>query len=142
MPVWIPIIGAIIVGVVAVTLFVLSGHRERAKSKSEAVSKFRAAFADELTQIGKVDADSLMKNKNVRIKHDVAIHEFRHILYAKYLTEYDTKVEKFNQCRENLVPAIIAALSAINAGKKVDESGTEKMKVALNELLAFADKSN
>ena len=139
MPVWVPLTPAAIAAVVAVCIFVLTGRRERAKSKREAIAKFRAAFAEATTQIDNKDVHSIMRR--AAVQHDVAIYEFRRVIEQKHLQHFDAAVEKFRRCRDELIPVSLAVWASLGSGEPIDNSDTLRLKVALNKLLAFADSA-
>ena len=131
--------GPVLAAAVAVTLFVLSGRRDRAKSKREAASRFRAAFSEAITQIDNKDSHLLMHE--ALTQHDVAIHEFRRVVRPDQLVNFDAAADKFRLIRGQLTPAILAYWNTISANKPIDTSDTIALKAALNELLTFADKT-
>jgi len=138
---WMQIVTPVI-GIAGTTcFFILSGRRERAKSKREAATKFRLAFAEAITQIDSIDAHNLMTQPQTLVQHDVAISEFRRVVSKKQLPSFDVAVAKFRRCRSDLVPGSLAVWAALGSGKPVDDSDTDRMKVALNELVLFADKT-
>lgn len=136
MSVWVPFVTAILGAVVA---YALAGWRERDTSKRNAVTKFRSAFAEAITQINNKDAHFLMNQ--AQVQHDVAIYEFRQFVDSNQLKKFDEAVEKFRQCRSTLVPASLAVWKSIGSGNPIDDSDTLALMKALNELLAFADSA-
>ena len=139
MPVWVPFATAAIGAAVTFCIFVLTGRRERARSKREAVAKFRSAFAEAITQINEKDPHFLMNS--AQVQHDVAIFEFRRTVDPKHMQNFDAAVEKFRKCRTELTPATLAVWKSLGSGQPVDDSETVRLKEALNELLAFADQT-
>lgn len=139
MAIWTPLVATTITATVAFYIFVLAGRRERDKSKREAIAKFRSAFAKEYTQIDNREAYSLMSK--AKVKHDIAIHEFRPLVDSKQLQSFDAAVKKFDQCRSEVTPAPLTFLVSQASGKPVDDSCRVRLKEALIELLAFADKA-
>jgi len=57
------------------------------------MAKFRATFAEAVTQIDHKDAYSLMNR--AQVQHDVAISEFRRLVDPKRIQNFDAAVEKF-----------------------------------------------
>ena len=135
MPIWVPFVTAILGAVVA---YALAGWRERDTSKRNAVTKFRSAFAEAVTQINNKGAHFLMNQ--AQVQHDVAIYEFRQFVDSNQLKKFDEAVEKFRQCRSTLVPALLAR-KPIGSSNPIDDSDTLALMKALNKLLAFADSA-
>ena len=136
MPIWVPILTAVIGAGVAILVFWLNGRRESTKAKREAAKAFRSAFAEAMTQIEEVDAHGLMSK--FKVQHDVAIHEFRRHVQSAQQAAFDTAAKNFQACRSTVQPAALEAMRSIVTGEAIDESDTFRMKEALNELLAFA----
>ena len=139
MPLWIPFATAAFGAAVTISVFILTGRRERAKSKREAIAKFRSAFAEAITQIDNKDPHFLMSQ--AQVQHDVAIFEFRAFVDPRRVNYFDEAVEKFHRCRGEMRPALFTVLESSVSGKPIDNSDTLKLKEALNELLAFATKT-
>lgn len=115
-------------------------RRERAKSKREASAKFRSAFfAETIAQLDNKDAHALMNH--ARAQHAAAIIEFRPFVDPKQIKNFDAAEQKFHRCRSYLQPLALKHLASTSSGESVDNSDIVKLKEALNELLAFADKT-
>jgi cytochrome c-type biogenesis protein CcmH/NrfG len=141
MPFWVPIAIAAIVVVAAVCLDVLRHHRRHAKARAEAREKFRAAFFTEsIAHLDKISADVLMNHAQPR--HDAAIAEFRQSLHPGQLEDFGAAVRKFHLCRSQLQPKLTKIRAAIASNMPVDNSDTTRLKEALAELLAFAEKTD
>ena len=100
MPLWVPFATAAIAAAITICIFILTGHRERTKSKCEAIAKFRAAFAEAITQINNKDAHFLMRQ--AQVQHDIAIYEFRPFVNSKQIKNFDEAVQKFQRYRNKL----------------------------------------
>lgn len=129
---------AAISAAVAYSLYALQGRREGNKTKREAIAKFRLAFVEEITQLDIKDAHSLMTQG--KVKHDVAIYEFRRSVDSSQLQRFDEAVNNFEHCRSEVKPALLGYFAARATGEPVDNAGTVRLKEALNELLSIADK--
>lgn len=130
---------ALAVGLTFLEIF-LTRRRARAKAKREASTQFRSAFLAEST--------AHLENKDVyrliteaQAKHDAAIMEFRPFVEPKQIKHFDTAEQNFRRYRSELQPRILKTLAAIDSNKLIDNSDIVRLKEALNELLAFADKT-
>lgn len=122
--------------VVTIVLYVFTIRNNVAKSKGDAIAKFRAAFAEEFTQLDSQDVHSLMCK--AKVKHDVAIHEFRQFVEQKNLNDFDATVKRFDQLRSEVTPALLAHMKSRACDKPIDNSDKTRLKEAINDLLLFA----
>lgn len=139
MPLWVPVVISAIAAAVTICVFILNGRRERAKPRREASAKFRSAFAVAITLLDKTDAPTLMNQ--AKVQHDAAIIEFRPFVDPKQIKHFDAAEQKFRRSRSELQPSALKPLESKRLGKPVDNSDIVKLKEALKELLAFADKT-
>ncbi len=138
---WEPVTAAIAlaIGLTILETF-LNRRRARAKAKREASAKFRSAlFGEAIAHLDNKDAYLLMEQ--AQAKHDTAIIEFRPFVDPKYIGHFDAAAEKFRRSRSELQPRLLKILAAIDSVKPVDNLDRVRMKEALNELLAFAEKT-
>lgn len=138
---WEPVTAAIAlaIGLTILETF-LNRRRARAKAKKEASAKFRSAlFGEAIAHLDNKDAYLLMEQ--AQEKHDTAIIEFRPFVDPKHIGHFDAAAEKFRRSRSELQPRLLKILAAIDSVKPVDNLDRARMKEALNELLAFADKT-
>ena len=118
----------------------LNRRRARAKAKREASTNFRSAFfAEAIANLDNKDAYLLIRQ--AQAKHDAAIIEFRLFVDPTQTKHFDAAAQKFHQSRSEVQPRILKILAAIDADKPVDNWDRVNLKEALNELLAFADKT-
>jgi hypothetical protein len=137
MPFWIPVAMAGIAAGITAFAYIASARRERVKSRREAATRFRSAFAEAVTELDNVDAHSLITE--AQATHDAAILQFRRSISQQKLEQFDAAVQKFYRYRSEVLPAPAKVRAALSSGKPVDDSDTLRLKQALNELLAFAD---
>ncbi len=142
MPSWLQIvfgIGAFVISGLGVYIGYQQWRLSAYKLKRDPSARFQSAFAEEITQIDNQDAHSLMSK--AKVKHDVAIREFRQWVDLNQLQRFDAAVKDFDQCRSEVTPALSAFYASQASGNPIDNSATVRLKQALNELLAFADRS-
>lgn len=139
MPIWVPVATAAIAAAVVVWLDILIGRRKRAKSKREAVAKFRSVLAEAIAHLDNIDTHAFITEASEQ--HDAAIVGVRRFVDAKQIESFDAAVQKFSRCRTEVQPAPAKVLTSLESGKPVDNSDTIKLKEALNELLKFADST-
>jgi hypothetical protein len=130
---------ALAIGLTILEIF-LYRRRARAKARREAHAKFHSAFFGEaIAPLDNKDAYLLMEQ--AQAKHDAAIIEFRPFVDPEHIGRFDAAAEKFRRARSELQPRLLKILAAIDSVKPVDNLDRARVKEALNELLAFADKT-
>jgi hypothetical protein len=130
---------ALAIGLTILEIF-LYRRRARAKARREAHAKFHSAFFGEaIAHFDNKDAYLLMEQ--AQAKHDAAIIEFRPFVDPEHIGRFDAAAEKFRRARSELQPRLLKILAAIDSVKPVDNLDRARVKEALNELLAFADKT-
>lgn len=139
MTAWIPLAGAFIIAAATVTVFILSGRRERRKARIHAAAKFRSAFAEADTLLMAGNKDPYLVLTQYQLQHDSAINEFKRSLPDHQRVRFDTAAEKYHQFRSKLQPAISEAYRSIATGQPLDT--TQKIIEVIHELLAFAEKT-
>jgi hypothetical protein len=141
MPSWEPVSAAmaLAIGLTILEIF-LYRRRARAKARREVRAKFHSAFFGEaIAHLDNKDAYLLMEQAQAR--HDAAIVEFRPFVDPEHIGRFDAAVERFRRARSELQPRLLKILAAIDSDKPVDNLDRARIKEALNELLAFADKT-
>lgn len=129
----------IAIGLTILEIF-LNRRRARAKARRQARAKFHSAFFGEaIAHMDNKDAYLLMDQ--AQSKHDTAIIEFRPFVDPKHIGHFDAAVDRFRRARSELQPRLLKILAAIDSDKPVDNLDRARIKEALNELLAFADKT-
>jgi len=136
---WVPvaITGVAAVGVASADI--LTGRRQRAKSRREAAAKFRATFTAAIADLDYLDAHAFITE--AAELHDAAISEFRRFVQLKQRNGFDVAVRIFSQCRNEVQPPPIKVRASLDSGKPIDNSDVVKLKEALNELLTFAENT-
>ena len=130
---------AVAIGLTILEIF-LYRRRARARARREASAKFHSAlFGEAIAHLDNKDAYLLMDQ--AQEKHDAAIFEFRPFVDPKHIGHFDAAAEKFRRSRSELQPRLLKILAAIDSVKPVDNLDRARVKEALNELLAFADKT-
>jgi hypothetical protein len=130
---------ALAIGLSILELFLNRG-RARAKARREASTKFHSAFfAEAIAHLDNKDAYLLMSQ--AQAKHDAAIIAFLPFVDPKRIKHFDAAEQKFRRCRSEVQPRILKILAAMDSDKSVDNFDGVKLKEALNELLAFAEKT-
>jgi hypothetical protein len=141
MPSWEPVAIAVALAIgLSLLGLLINRRRARTKAKREASKTFRSAFfAETIANLDNKDAYLLISH--AQAKHDAAIIEFRPFVGPKRIEHFDAAEQKFHRCRSELQPRVLKVHKAIDLQKPVDNSDTVRLREALNELLAFADKT-
>jgi len=114
--------------------------RDSNKTTIDACRKFRSAFSEAVAFLnnGTKDAHAVISRFNTQ--HDAAIIEFRYHVRFWKRKRFDAACDKYRQCQQEINPGMLRYCETQATGKPIDNSITQKLIEAINDLLVFADK--
>jgi uncharacterized protein YqfA (UPF0365 family) len=137
MSIWVTFAGVAITACVAISLFILTGRRERRKVTREAAASFRAVFDATLSQLN-IGMDAHAALTEVAARHDAAISEYRNFISGGARDSFDSAAAVYRRCRDALQPAMLEFTRSQASGQPIDRSPTSNVAAAMRELLSFA----